>query len=195
MSTIATTNLKHPSSAVNNMVLSSNGNVTAATKFIGAGLDHIITQSFTSVSSVNINNCFSSTYDNYRILIDISARTSAPYALRFRMRSAGSDSSSGYTWRITNNYGTSLVQENTTSATYMEIQAAGLGATTLDLLAPNIARPTKFFWHAMNLDGSTTNFSVGTAAHTTSSAYDGITVFSDSGTVTGNIRIYGYENT
>jgi len=48
------------------------------------GLELITSQSFTSVSSVTIDNCFSNTYVQYKIVVDASGTQTAGIGLQFR---------------------------------------------------------------------------------------------------------------
>ena len=48
--------------------------------------------SFTSASAISLNGCFSSTYENYRVMFQVSG-TSANSNISFRMRSSGTDES------------------------------------------------------------------------------------------------------
>lgn len=193
MSTIASTNIKHPSSAVNNMVLSSNGNVTAATKFIGSGLDHIATQSFSSVSSISINNCFSSTYENYRIVIFCTHSIETPLLLR--LRSSGVDASSAYFSKlIYSRYdGTGVFGDavrNNSDNLWIGTGGTSRGLV-VDLQRPAIVDSTFF----QMVNGDNNAGSSGGGRHSTSASYDGFTIYVTSGTISGNLRVYGYENT
>ena len=47
--------------------------------------------SFTAQSSVSLNGCFSSTYDNYRILIDLSTTSGAGNAITIQWRASGTN--------------------------------------------------------------------------------------------------------
>ena len=62
------------------------------TYLANAGLNYITTASVTSASSaLVINGCFTSTYDNYRIVIGRINLNPNPCSLFFRMRAAGTD--------------------------------------------------------------------------------------------------------
>ncbi len=59
----------------------------------------ITTQSFSAASAVNVNNCFSATYDNYKVHIQFSA-SSGSTTLQFRFRAGGNnDATAGYNLR------------------------------------------------------------------------------------------------
>ncbi len=53
------------------------------------GLTLVASNTFSAVSTLSINDCFSATYNNYQILI--SASTSTDITVRARLRVAGSD--------------------------------------------------------------------------------------------------------
>jgi hypothetical protein len=54
--------------------------------------------SFTGVSSVSLNNCFSSTYNNYLIVPDNITQSTSSYML-FRLRTSGTDNTDNSYWR------------------------------------------------------------------------------------------------
>ena len=59
---------------------------------VSAGLVHIVSQTASSVASVSFDNCFSSTYDNYRILVhDGLGSGSSPVSFNYRERISSSD--------------------------------------------------------------------------------------------------------
>jgi len=66
---------------------------------------------------------------------------------------------------------------------------------SFDIYAPQLAQFTQFtsLYAACHASyGVIAGFSNGT--HATSTAYDGISIISPSGTITGTVRIYGYAN-
>ena len=76
-----------------NMTEIYNGtNWVSASNSINAGSTHISTTTFSAVTSVSVNNCFTSTYDSY--LIDFYA--SQPTSPRLFMRAGGVDVVAGY---------------------------------------------------------------------------------------------------
>jgi hypothetical protein len=158
------------------------------------GLTQVANVSFTSASSISINNVFTSTYDNYKIFVNVKT-ASTTNAMNFKLRNAGVDTStSGY------GYSTSDLLW-TTTPTWILGGSAGttsgiVGAiSTLDqhyemtLANPALTKVKTFFVSGIRTDGYTEQTG-GYANYTT--AYDGIT-FSFP-TATGIIRIYGYRN-
>lgn len=152
---------------------------------------------FSGASSVSLNGVFSSTYDNYKIVIETTASTGA--YLNFRLRLSGTDNSAAsYSWGFisTTNGGTAY-------------QLAGSGATSSNVLRPGTARNTCAFticnpaiaretiWsgtHSFN-DGATVAVAGAMGGiHAVSTAYDGFTLTAASGTITGTVGVYGYKD-
>lgn len=157
-----------------------------------AGLTLIASSSFAAVSSVSINNCFSSTYQNYRILFTSTGSVSNRPVMRLRV--GGVDS--------TTNYAGYLLDGASNAATAAALSAqfwpfvAGSSASSafacVDLFSPAEAVPTG----ALSLGVSAvTDVRFFGGRHTASTAYDGFTLYGDSsGNITGNVRVYGYRN-
>ena len=116
MSTIKVTNVSHPSAASPAIVLDADGDATyagvhdfSAATVTGApqGLVHINTTTFSAVSSVSVNNCFTSAYENYLILGNVIG--TAGTSIAARLRASGTDA--------TTNYGDQYVQVLNTAYT------------------------------------------------------------------------------
>ena len=64
-----------------------------------AGMVLLNTTSFSAVASQSVNDVFSATYDNYKIILNIDSTSSASYDLVLRLRVGGSDlSTTVYTY-------------------------------------------------------------------------------------------------
>jgi hypothetical protein len=178
------------------------GNVTqyydgAAWQSVGVspGLVFVGSASPSAVASVSINNCFSATYDNYLVVMRLE-RTSAG-AVNARYRVSGADAS-GANYNAQYNFGsggTAGANNNTgqTSATVIgDAGGADVSFITMSISSPAIATPTILI-NSGGYASSTVSWT-NTAYHSLSTAYDGITFFPAAGTITGNIRVYGYAN-
>ena len=152
---------------------------------------------FSASTAVSVNGCFTSTYDNYLIVVDISA-TSANSIPQFRLRLAGTDASGA-----TDYYSNSLVGSgaSTAAAAFSTnlgyIATASLRETSgeLRLFEPALAAPTR--WTVTSMQHATTpviQVGVFGGRHNLSTAYDGITIYPSTGNITGTFRIYGYNN-
>jgi hypothetical protein len=168
-----------------------------ATASSGA-LTLITTNTFSAQSSVSINNVFSSTYDNYRLLFTFdSASTNATYN-SIRLRASGSDTSTNY--KTFRNYGYTgtlasgdldpvgtdewFISDNGTSFN-------GAGVVDMTMYSPNRAKYSVATVHSAYNWGSYTNATV-SEWQTDSTQFDGFTLLVNSGTITGNVSIYGY---
>lgn len=189
MSTLKVAAINHPSASSGGLAISSSGNVT------GAGLDLITTQSFTAVSSVSVNNCFSATYDNYLIDFQLTSATSAT-ALDARVRASGTDATSNYVRQYFYTTGATMAQNTDTAQTVSGASSTYANAVHVRMIAwnPQASLPTILRTSAHYRTGATTTVLYETTLlHTTASAYDGFTVFPDSGTITGSLSVFGYR--
>lgn len=156
------------------------------------GLQLVTAQSFSAVSSVSVNNCFSTTYDNYRMVID-AIPASGTVDMNIRLRASGTDNTSNqysngrvYVGAI---YSQALSSTNVglTNVFYCS-QGENVGSAVVDVYGPYLSQRTQITYLAT---GSL--FFVGGGQMTVTTQYDGIT-WSFSGNMTGSLRIYGYRN-
>jgi hypothetical protein len=160
------------------------------------GLALITTQSFSAVSSVSINNCFSADYDNYRVMFSLTA-TSGNASAYVRLRAGGSD------WTTSRYYQMSpgLTSGNSVSSNGSEGQSGwewgtidppGIAVMNIDVMSPAMAVQTRIAGTSAYYNGS---FFVGRAlmgVHNSSTSIDGISFYPGSGNYTGSLSIYGY---
>lgn len=164
----------------------------------GAGLTLITSQSFSAVSSVSVNNCFTSAYDNYRVVIRGTGSGTIGYGIDLRMRSSGADATGS-------DYIVSFVYNTTTAGPvkyYSTADSAGsIGGEgnngmwfSLDILSPAVASRTECLFQSGYASTATINYHSGMWQHALANPYDGFTVMVGAGTITGTIRVYGYTN-
>ena len=167
-----------------------------------AGMVLLNTTSFSGVATQSVNNVFTSTYRNYRVLIEISAG-SADAALSLRLRASGSDQSGA-------SYDTALygAQGNGT--------AFAFGATGgTQVFIGDVDTNNSYFAYAFSIDifrpneNDRTVFNIisgfirqagafagisGSAIYNSAYVADGFTILNSAGTnMTGKITIYGYN--
>lgn len=157
------------------------------------------TVTFSGVSSLSLNDVFSSTYANYRI--NLKAQTSTEADCNMRMRSSGSDDSSGnYFMQLAGGADSTNFAGLNSSITYWYQGGGGRRWHTMaaDLLEPNVADNT--FMISLSGDrGTNANINANNRVVmqnnwlTTSTQYTGITFYPSSGTMTGTVTIYGYN--
>jgi hypothetical protein len=193
------------SSAVTRLGIGSTGQVLTVAAGIpswatpsasASGLTLVKAQTIgTTVSSVNVTSAFSSTYDNYRIIISGGVVNGSDAQLNLKL---GSTATGYYTLQIYGNYsGNTLTgggQSNGTSFAAAGGATAGSITATIDLQNPNAAKNTHY---ASNYAQSNTAagpaWVLGYLANTTQ--YTDFTITPSTGTLTGGtIRVYGYQN-
>jgi hypothetical protein len=209
MSTLKATNFQHPSAGAPAIVLDSAGGATVA----GMGLVAVAptstansggtvtvngnTTTFTGVNNFSLNGVFSSTYDNYRIMLTFVS-TNADEDLNLRLRAAGVDAATNYDRQNLGISATTVFGGRTTGQTSLTI-AGGVSNTarnsiTAEIFSPNLAAATTFtVINYLTTSSARVEFNFG--RHTTTSAYDGFTMIPQNGasTLTGTISVFGYK--
>jgi hypothetical protein len=158
----------------------------------GGGLVFIQKGSFTSSTNVTVSNCFSSTYDNYRILVRVTGASVVNGQVRYRMRSGGSDNTaSSYTTQRQYAQSTSVgaSKETNQSSGILGSNNTATSFLATDMFQPFLAANTLFSTYT-SYNQEFIDFFAG--AHTVASSFDGFTLFPDSGNITGEVWVYGY---
>jgi hypothetical protein len=163
-----------------------------------SGLVLVATATPTAVASVSINNCFTSTYENYRIVGNMT-NASGTGQITARLRAAETDTTTNYSTQLTEFYQTSLATTldpvGTDEWYISDINATQVVSSfAFDIFSPQTAQKTKCSGQNMTISVagilvSQTNTSVQSGI----TQFDGIT-FLSSVDITGSIRIYGYAN-
>lgn len=179
--------------AINGLRYESGEYATQSDLTTAGGLVLVASQSFSAVSSVSVNNCFSTTYENYLLLI--TGSNSATTNLHFRMRAAGVDASTN-----AYSYGAAYISN---SAEAFEVGATGqnLGHIARWVTGANVSTVAQFFKPYVAAETNLVSSTVSAFArfdhfayHGVATAYDGFSLIPASGTITGSLRVYGYRN-
>jgi hypothetical protein len=170
-----------------------------------AGMVLLNTTSFSGVASQSINDVFSATYKNYRIIIASNTTNANAQLVQMRMRVSGADnSSSNYYWAgITTNSSASsptvsgigsngLVTSFDTSVS--NDTTRGEAVSIIDLLNPFATQRTGFASQQVYQDNNPYAFyrSINGQMSVTTS-YTGFTLIGVSGNITGSVSVYGYN--
>jgi hypothetical protein len=160
------------------------------------GMTLLNTTSFSAATTVSVNNVFSASYRNYKIITRIISSSIDGIAVNCRGRTAGVDYSSnnyrsGYTYYgVTNGTGFSTATNQTETFFRLGYSSSGLGGGYETLIMhPFLAERT-----AIQGDG------VGSLAWENSTfindtnSMDGFTIYPSSGNITGNFSVYGLRN-
>jgi len=184
----------------NNQVLTADSAEALGLKWATAssGLTFIASASPSAASSQSFNSCFSATYQNYLIVMNmLNSTTEDP--LLFRMRASSTDASGSDYDRIQSlaYSGGTLVEavNNATSGRIGVVAASVQSALIVNINRPFDAVPTMLLTNESWYNGNDAMRMVNLGnVHNVSTSFDGITIFPAAGTMTGTIRIYGYQN-
>ena len=165
---------------------------------VAPGLVHINTTTFSAVSSVSLDNVFTSDYANYKIIINVTGVGAGAPNIPMRLRASGTDDS-------TANYSYGTLQMDTAAGSPANIGASSqtslavfvvdsnLFEMSMDFINPQLSTPTFINFAGMISTGGL-YVRLGTAKHNVSLAFDGLSFNASSSNITGTIRTYGYKN-
>lgn len=162
----------------------------------GGDLVRITTSSFSASSAVNVDSCFSATYDNYLVLMNVTS-SSGTNAMNFRFRTGGttnttSNYGSGWTYNAfgsggaTGNLGSSAgsniayIHDITGGSTYCAMNVHQPFASTITGASLSVAQSNGYH-------------DTGALTFNATTSFDGLSFISAAGTITGTISIYGYK--
>jgi len=156
------------------------------------GLTFINKYEPSSVSEQNINNIFSSTYKYYKIVWSVVMSDAAEF--QFRLRVSGSDATSNY--NISQVRTTGASSAGGSQETGIGAIPASFGATSgikqgeMIVFNPFTATKTGIDYHHYSENASS---GVCGALHTDATSYTGCTFYPATGTITGEISVYGFN--
>lgn len=162
-------------------------------------LTQVANVSFTSATSVSIDNVFSATYSNY--IIETRYTQNTLFGSHFmKMRAGGVDAAGNWRGGGAVNYAT-IATVNSYRMNGGADYTMGSGQPAADLIAasftlfnPFVVASTIAFGTGLGND-TTASYSWNlNAYHDAATAYDGIKFTTSAGSITGNIRIYGLRN-
>lgn len=150
---------------------------------------------YTGVSSISLNSIFSSSYTHYRVIVqhELTANTS----INMRLRASGSDNSSAVYnnshvyWGTAGN-GANIINNSTL---FGGLFGHAIQRGAYELYNPQVASRT-----VMTFFGAAENTTAQTEQHTSSAVFkgnnqfDGFTLFPTSGTMTGSLQVYAYND-
>ena len=162
-----------------------------------AGMVLLNTTSFSAVSSQSINDVFSSTYDNYRIICDFTGSTGTNNNMRLRV-SGADDTTSNYMRQYIYSSSTTIAAARSNSqSTWLLGDHDGSNRTVniVDLISPNLARVTGgVHFSAMYYNSSSANAWLQNGlGFNAATQFTGFTIYPSSGTITGTVSVYGYN--
>ena len=186
----------------NGQVLTADSTASTGLKWATAasGLTYITGNTFSGVSGFSLpNNTFTSTYDNYKMIIAINSTSMVGTTLNFRirMRASGTDNASANYYNARCVYYTTFVagQGGLEDAFYCGTAYEGTkGYMVVDIINPFNTVSTQL---AAKTHGNQGALAIGADVNsdmTVTTSYDSLSYSSVNGTVTGNYKVYGYAN-
>jgi len=162
-----------------------------------SGLVYVASTSFNGVG-FSVNNCFTSTYDNYRVEINGYANSNADCNWRFR--SGGTDLSTAvYQYASQGSFGGGRNDAGATGQTSIGFTPSmGNGRYSgagIEVYGPN----TTYSWKTTNTNCSFAHDAVGVivrnvaGACNSSTQFDGFSIITGGATIVGTCTIYGYR--
>ena len=164
-----------------------------------SGLTLINSTTFSAVASQSVNNVFSATYQNYRIMVQSVNASGAAFNMRLRVSGADSTASNysgAYYYRVMGGAGSGTTGSGPTTSWSLN----GETAQKSDNVSMDIFRPfeTTFtytnFFNNSEEGASTYNMLIGGNIFNAATSFTGFTIFPASSTITGTVRTYGYNN-
>lgn len=194
------------SSAVNSGLYSNDQPLSlfkASGSVILSSFDFITSSTFSAVSSVSIDNCFSADYDHYLIKTDISSSANSDDFL-LRLRASGSnDSGLNYRRQRIDCNGTTVNSSRsigTEPQFYLGLASGTGGDNQKNFQHMVISNPfqtvrtTAFGIFGWFIDTQgIMRFTQNAFEHDLTNSYDGISIVASTGNITGSAQIYGWK--
>ena len=164
-----------------------------------AGMVLLNTTSFSAVASQSISDVFSATYDNYRIILDVTSNVNT--ALSMRMRVAGSDNStSNYNVQYASVDNTTLSAGRIATGTSWNMNG-GQGTARcfygLTLLNPFATQFTGVYMeNSLRYDANLLAVGFQALGFAATTSFTGFTLFPVGGaspTISGTLSVYGFN--
>jgi hypothetical protein len=151
------------------------------------------TTTFTGVSSLSLNGVFSATYENYLLILS-GVVSSAGNQIYMRMRVAGTDNSANSYSNQSADFDSASVSAGKTTLTYAQVADWGTASqqNSVQIFRPALADNTGFQSFGTRSQNNPI-IQLRSIAHTVATAYDGITIYPQAGTMTGKVSVYGYR--
>jgi hypothetical protein len=155
-----------------------------------------------STAALTFNDVFSSTYDNYRIVVDRYRPVNTLQSLNMRLRVSGADKAANYNYSASGLYQDGSSTNNSSGAvavTFIDIlfnslNVVGLGSCVMDIMAPQKLERTFMTYQSIIYNSQYGNRN-GYAVHQVEEISTGFSLFAAAGnTTTLRCKVYGYRN-
>lgn len=166
-----------------------------------AGLVYVTGGTQSGSTALNVDNCFTSTYQNYRLVVDQINLQTAGSAIRLQFRAGGSTNATNsynYAYRgfRANSTTYDTAAQNLTFCevgVYIDTGAVELGSFISDIFSPQLAKRTRALSSGQGFEGASGWRNGGFEFYGTNS-FDGFRIsLSGSGNVSFTWAVYGYR--
>jgi len=162
------------------------------TYLANSGLVYVTGTTGTATAAINVNDCFSATYDNYRIVIS-NVTADATRSMYLRLRVSGTDSAANYYWGARYSlFAAGSADVNGNNVSYFlagTVSTAPKSGGSFDVMNPFDTVHTTFMGTAANFDAA---WWIG-GVHQVNTSYTGFSLLPVAGTLTATVRVYGYR--
>jgi hypothetical protein len=165
------------------------------------GLVYITQATGSATNTLSINNCFTSTYQNYRIIINQTA-ISGNQSMNIRFRVGGADDTTANTQYMYNTCTAAGVASFTAGANQTELLLGFVGTaspnagSSMDIFSPQLSSQ-RTWGTSLRYEYDSANYvsRSGSFVKDETTSYDGLTLFAGGGaTFTATVYVYGYRN-
>jgi hypothetical protein len=155
-----------------------------------------------STAALTFNDVFSSTFDNYRIVVDRYRPVNTITNLSMRLRVSGADIAANYNYSLSGLYqdgsstntSSGAVAVNFIDVMFNSLNVVGLGSCVMDIMAPQKLERTFMTYQSIIYNSQYGNRN-GYAVHQVEEIATGFSLFAGSGnTTTLRCKVYGYRN-
>jgi hypothetical protein len=166
-----------------------------------AGLNHIRTQSFTDISTLTVDNVFTSLYRGYQILFYVTAVSGTGRQLNFSLRQGSTTLETNYRNQRIFNFGSTVVSDTLDGATnrtniFPAIDSTNIGGAFAFMYVANpfLTMPTTTTVTATSGFGASSQIDQRVSmVHNASVSVTGFQLTTNTGTVTGSFDVYGVK--
>lgn len=157
------------------------------------GMAPIASGTFTTASTLSVDGCFTSAHDDYQIVLEISA-ASTDLNLFLRMRASSTDDSTASSYRFAREAresgGSSVWTGGSQDYWHVGVAFSLPAFADIKLMSPALAVRTRLTSTAFT-EYSTEHAARFQWGNHQAAAYDGFTLYTSAGTITGTYRICG----
>lgn len=173
---------------------------TSATIATGTGSANAVgVVSFNGATAVSLNGVFGTdTFLSYRVVVRIVTATSLSSRLDMKLRAGGTDNSGSTAYAhagVQNIYGTATsgVGSGGLPYHYLGNLLTEGNSGTIDIHNPATTNRTTYQTYWMGWNGNIQTLFNG-GVHSVNSVFDGLSIIPASGTITGQIQVFGYND-